>query len=180
VGFSLLLPTPPALTAELPADTAAAPVAGASALAARGDHVHRAVGGTAPPVVGSAAAAAGAALLAARADHVHALDDTGWIAAPLAAGWSNYSAGSYSAAAYRKVGPIVSITGLVKGPPGTDVFILPVGFRPARNLHFATVQNGSWGILEITVTVGTPGAVKANTAAGSATWLSIECTFMVA
>lgn len=179
MGFSILTPAAVPLTLDPPADTAAAPVVGAGLLAARSDHVHRAVGSAAPLVVGSAAALSGAALLAAREDHRHALDDTGWIAAPFASGWSNY-ASTYSNAAYRRVGPIVSITGLVKGPPGTDVFVLPAGFRPARNLHFATAQNGSWGILEITVTVGTPGGVKANTAAGSATWLSIECTFMVA
>jgi microcystin-dependent protein len=108
--------------------------------------------------------------------------DTGWITPAFVNGWVNYDPTTYSVAKYRKIGNVVYVSGLVKsGTLNTDIFILPVGYRPARNLHFATAQSpggaGSFGIVEICVIAGTPGAVKANT--GGNTWFSIECSFPV-
>ena len=112
--------------------------------------------------------------------HTHTqLDDTGWITPTLENSWVNYDTALYQPARYRRVGSIVYITGLVRsGTNQTNIFTLPVGFRPLRNLHFATAQNGLFGILEIKGTNGSPaGGVHHNT--GGNTWFSIECSFMV-
>lgn len=111
--------------------------------------------------------------------HTHSqLDDTGWITPTLLNGWVDYDPVNYATAQYRKIGNVVQIKGLVKnGTTNADIFILPVGFRPTRNLHFATAQNGLFGILEITQTAGTAGAVKHNT--GSNVWFSLETSFAV-
>jgi len=110
--------------------------------------------------------------------HTHTgLDDTGWVTPTLLNGWVNYDSNAYAIARYRKIGNTVYVSGLVKsGTVGTDIFILPPGFRPQRNMHIATPSNAAFGIIEILNTVGTPGSVKCNT--GSNTWFSMECSFL--
>lgn len=107
------------------------------------------------------------------------LSDSGWITPTLLNSWVNYDTTAYQATKYRKVGDTVTITGLVKlGSIGAGVFNLPVGYRPFRNLHFATVSNAVFGILEIKGVNGSPaGDVHAN--AGNNTWYSLECSFMI-
>lgn len=109
--------------------------------------------------------------------HTHTeLDDTGWITPAFVNGWLNYDAANYNPAGYRKIGKVVYLRGLVKsGTTAADIFILPPGFRPLKNAHYATPSNAAFGILEICVAAGTPGGVKCNV--GSNVWFSIECSF---
>lgn len=111
--------------------------------------------------------------------HHQLMEDTGWITPSFENGWINYDAAAYQPARYRKVGNIVYISGLVKnGTPNQTIFTLPVGFRPLRNLHFATAAGAAFAILEIKGENGSPaGAVHHNT--GATSWYSIECSFMV-
>lgn len=67
------------------------------------------------------------------------LEDTGWIAATLLNGWTNYG-GGYAPAQYRRINGVVYLQGLLA--PGTFtaqtpvVSALPAGYRPAeRQLH---------------------------------------------
>ena len=110
-------------------------------------------------------------------------DDSGWQTPTLLNGWVNYDTNAYQAARYRKIGDEVYITGLVRsGTLGTAVFNLPVGYRPLRNLHFATLCStggaAQLAVLEIKGTNGSPaGDVHANIA--GQTWYSLECSFMI-
>jgi hypothetical protein len=66
-------------------------------------------------------------------------------------GWANY--GGWALAAYRKVNDLVYMRGLVRsGTIGSNIFILPVGYRPAGgSLIFPTVtgEPGSLGRIDI-------------------------------
>lgn len=58
--------------------------------------------------------------------------DTGWINATLTSSWTNYGA-PYSGAAYRRIGNVVYLRGLVKDGlfgSANPIMTLPVGFRP--------------------------------------------------
>jgi len=73
--------------------------------------------------------------------------DSGWQNAVLLNDIENYSIGSYGNAKYRKKDGIVSIQGLVRNgtPTGanTDIFILPVGYRPDKALILNTLVSGN-------------------------------------
>lgn len=59
--------------------------------------------------------------------------DTGWISLPLANGWVDYGS-PYPPAAFRKIGGIVYVRGLLKNGTVTNNTVmanLPAGFRPA-------------------------------------------------
>lgn len=80
--------------------------------------------------------------LDARLDVVEA--DTGWVAATLASGWSNYGSG-YAAAAYRKWRGVTFLRGLVKraGNAAADTILtLPAGYRPGGIGLYASVVAG--------------------------------------
>jgi len=57
--------------------------------------------------------------------------DTGWVGVTsFGSGWENYG-GAYAPVAYRKIGNVVHLRGLVRnGPHATPIFTLPTGFRP--------------------------------------------------
>jgi hypothetical protein len=142
----------------VPVAVAAALAAGASALAARADHVHSlgaAAFGAAPPDADLTAAAAGAALLAARSDHRHKIADTGWQAPAYQNGWLNYD-NTYGPAGYRRIGGITYLRGLVRsGSLGQVIYTLPAGYRPGVKTLFAVHSGAGLGRLD----VGTDGAV---------------------
>lgn len=78
--------------------------------------------------------------LAAVAADVAALQtataDSGWIALTLSGSWANYGS-PFPTAAYRKVGSVVYLKGLVRnGTPGTTIGTLPVGYRPSEQHLF--------------------------------------------
>lgn len=75
--------------------------------------------------------------------------------------WVNYGAG-YPTAAYRKIGDIVYLKGLLKlGTVSVAAFTLPVEYRPSTNRHFITMMTAAAGGLRIntdgSVTFGDPG-----------------------
>lgn len=68
-------------------------------------------------------------------------------------GWGNYF-GGYHAAAYRKVGDVVELRGLVQGGTvsgsGTGtIFTLPSGFRPAFAELFPTIAGNAIGRINV-------------------------------
>jgi hypothetical protein len=86
-------------------------------------------------------------------------------------GWSNY-AGGYATAAYRKVGNVVYIKGLVKGGTigNVAVFSFPAGYQPALSRMFVAANAaGTAGRLDVL----SNGQVRI--LAGSTTFTSIEC-----
>ncbi len=96
--------------------------------------------------------------------------DTGWIAPTLLNGWVNYGS-IWETAAYRKKNGIVYIRGLIRNgtaTSGTDLFILPAGFRPGMNSHVIVPSNGLLGIVNIMTT----GEVDFNT--GTNAWMSLS------
>lgn len=58
--------------------------------------------------------------------------DTGWIALSPAGGWSN-SGAPYANLAYRKIGNVVRLRGVItgSGTVGSTIFALPAGYRPS-------------------------------------------------
>jgi hypothetical protein len=95
---------------------------------------------------------------------------TAWTAPTLLNGWVNYG-GEWATAAYRKVGDIVYIRGLVKdGSVPADIFVLPTGYRPPAGVLFA-VDTGTPGRLD----VHADGRVAAQ--AGSAGYFALNCSF---
>ncbi|WP_420574451.1 hypothetical protein [Kordia sp.] len=73
--------------------------------------------------------------------------DSGWQNALLQNGIQNYSIGSYGNAKYRKKDGVVYIEGLVRNgtPTGsqTQIFTLPVGYRPSTRLILSTIVSGN-------------------------------------
>jgi hypothetical protein len=73
--------------------------------------------------------------------------DSGWQNATLLNGIQNYSLGSYGPAKYRKKDGVVYIQGLVRnGTPTlgtTDIFLLPVGYRPTHRIILNTLVSGN-------------------------------------
>jgi hypothetical protein len=65
---------------------------------------------------------------------------TAWTAVPLVNGWVNLNVGAYGVAAYRKVGDMVQVRGIVASGVGV-IATLPAGFRPPVTV--LTIQGGS-------------------------------------
>jgi hypothetical protein len=78
-------------------------------------------------------------------------------------GWVNYDTANYPPAAYRKVNDLVYLRGLVKsGTLNTPAFVLPAGYRPVLDHHFACLSQEALGGARIfrggNVTLGNPGS----------------------
>jgi hypothetical protein len=75
-----------------------------------------------------------------------------WQTPTLINGWVNYDTTVWQGARYRKLSNgMVTIQGLVKngtGPP-SDIFFLPVGYRPAKNLLFASIGNNVFARVDV-------------------------------
>lgn len=71
-------------------------------------------------------------------------------AAPFTNGWSNFGS-SYAPAAYWKdENGIVRPEGLIKGGTlDTAAFVLPPGFRPAKDRIFAVFSNSTVGMVQV-------------------------------
>lgn len=91
--------------------------------------------------------------------------------------WTDYGA-PWTPTRYRRVGDFVTIQGLVKNGVFGDnipIFTLPVGYRPGRNLIWATKDNqGSTGYSELRV--NTNGNVVAEVGANG--YFSVNCVFV--
>lgn len=98
-----------------------------------------------------------------------------WIAGTLIGTWSNFGAGFNNAGFYKDQTGRVYLRGLVRfGTVGSNIFLLPPGYRPTgRELH-AVNSNGAIGRIDIT----TSGEVIALT--GSNEFFSLDgITFRV-
>lgn len=96
-----------------------------------------------------------------------------WQTPTLLNSWVNYG-GVYQTARYRKVGHEVEIQGLIKSgttTTGTNLLILPTGYRPSNRLVFATNSFQLFGSIDIT----SAGEVKIML--GNSNWISINCKF---
>lgn len=103
--------------------------------------------------------------------------DTGWIEVTnFQNNWENYGSGSFANAAYRKIGKIVKIRGMVKGGTiGQPIFQLPSGFRPSNTVIATCACSPTGTPCEVRVQTG--GTVVPQT--GSTSWTSIDLMFMV-
>lgn len=97
-------------------------------------------------------------------------DQEAWIAPTLLNGWVNYNTANFSGAGYMKdfMG-FVHLRGLLKsGTINQNMYVLPAGYRPEKQLHIASVSNG----LFCNVTILSNGSVLPQN--GSATWWSLD------
>lgn len=84
-----------------------------------------------------------------------AAGDSSWKIPTLINSWVDYDGTVWQSARYRKLSNgMVTIQGLVKngtgpGVPSGNIFVLPSGYRPAKNLIFATVANNAFGRVDV-------------------------------
>jgi len=91
-------------------------------------------------------------------------------------GWVNYGTVDDSAKFMKDSLGFVHVIGLVRGGPvgvGNDkrVFTLPVGYRPAKYLHFATTANAMFAEMRI------DGDGSVQPEVGSSVWYSLNAIF---
>lgn len=108
--------------------------------------------------------------------------DTGWIEPELMNGAITPALASKGKVRYRKYGKLVQIIGSVKGidKSGTDIFILPEGFRPTTRIDAITAQTGArW----YRVHIAAGGNVNVETSSDSSynadRWIAVDCMFLV-
>jgi hypothetical protein len=97
---------------------------------------------------------------------------TKWYTPTLLNSWADFDS-AWTGARYRKISGMVEIQGMIAGGTatgGTDLFILPEGFRPAKNLLFPTIISGT--VLS-RIDVLPTGTVELGTTASS-TWTSLN------
>lgn len=103
-------------------------------------------------------------------DFIIASQVTPWTTLPFQSGWSDFGSG-YNGCAYRKVGDIVYLRGMVRSPGGAGtIAYLPAGFRlvPGSQEYGVPYWNGSARVM-IAITVTNDGGITAeSTTAGSA------------
>ena len=86
-----------------------------------------------------------------------------FIAPTLINSWVNSGAPFNPAGYYKDPFGIVHLRGLVKsGTVGTDIFTLPVGYRPANTEVLACVSNGAFGVIEPSAAGGVNATVGNN------------------
>jgi hypothetical protein len=92
-----------------------------------------------------------------------------WIAPTLLNSWANFS-GATNSAGYRMRNGRVDLKGTVSGGTGlnTIIFVLPTGYRPAKDTFRSVVSNHAWGELVVYST----GNVVAYL--GSTTWFCLD------
>lgn len=103
--------------------------------------------------------------------HGHTVDDTGWLAPTFLNGWSSHS--SSHEVQYRRRGDWVHIRGLGVSGTAEEVFNLPSGYRPHKDLWFGT--SASSGAERMAVR--SSGDVQAYGYSGSS-WHSVACSFI--
>lgn len=82
---------------------------------------------------------------------ISATADSSWTEPALSNSWVTYDAASFPTLAYRMDGyGYVHFKGLIKnGTLNATVFTLPVGYRPSKQLHIATVAGGAFANIAI-------------------------------
>lgn len=92
-------------------------------------------------------------------------------------GWSNYGAG-WVEAAYRKVGDIVQIRGLIGGGTvGTAIAVMPVGYRPVQNNILTGQVDYGAGYQAARIDILSSGLLRAYWNGGAAGYLSINVEY---
>jgi hypothetical protein len=109
-------------------------------------------------------------------DSLALLNTTPWIALPLSAGWTYFGV-PFEQPAYRKVGDVVQLQGLLQGPatsgPST-IATLPAGYRPKRQhvlIAPCSVGQASAGLLRVDAQID--GTITC-ALTGTAWWLSVS------
>lgn len=146
-------------------------------------HVHSAAdltSGTVPvarlPLATTSAAGAMSAADKATFDVVS--EDTGWVNVPLTAPWVNYDAGVHATFQVRRIGQDVELKAFLKsGSLGTNVGIIPAGFRPASQRWGTSTFQSS--VIGSTFCVVYPDGTVYLAGAGAVTYVSIEMRFML-
>jgi hypothetical protein len=95
-------------------------------------------------------------------------DDTGWVVPALSNSWVAFGA-PYPTPAYRKLGPWVTLKGLMKsGTLGTAIMTLPAGSRPLETRRFVATAGAGFAGLDLSavgvLSVAYYGAGAGNTA----------------
>jgi len=85
-------------------------------------------------------------------------------------GWVNYG-GGYSNMRYKKVNGIVYLEGMVKDGTSSNVFALPLGYRPSNRMIFSIMNSNAAARLDVT----SSGTVIA--LGGGSTWVAINISF---
>jgi hypothetical protein len=114
-------------------------------------------------------------LLTSSISFIGSIYSPAYVAPTLLNSWVNFGGAEATAGYYKDALGIVRIKGLVKlgvTTPGTNIFVLPAGFRPAENSIFAQNSNGAFGSIGVALN----GAVYVNTCPSN-TYLSIDCSF---
>lgn len=102
-------------------------------------------------------------------DGQQVLTQEAWIAPTLINSWVNYDVNTQAIAGYMKdqMG-FVHLKGLIKSGIASSTFILPVGYRPSKDMNFPTVSNNAIGVIVIM----TNGSVEAALRPGDEIFLS--------
>lgn len=102
-----------------------------------------------------------------------------WLSPTLLNGWSDYGGAYCTAQYYRDPNRTIHIKGTVAGgttTSGTNIFVLPAGYRPLQNHVFAQTSYSGATPGSASITVAQNGAVFVTYASGN-TLLSIDCMF---
>lgn len=102
-------------------------------------------------------------------------EDAVWTTPTLLGTWVEYSTSWGTPGYYKDPSGTVYLRGMVSGGTlGTDLFVLPVGFRPKGRKIIMTSATNVAGRLDIT----NDGQVRPQAiGAGTVTWFSISCCF---
>lgn len=93
-------------------------------------------------------------------------------------GWANYGAG-WAFAAYRKVGDVVQIRGLIGGGAiGATIAVMPDGYRPLEHqIVTGQVDYGGGGWHAARIDILSDGVLRAYWNGGPAAYLSINMEY---
>lgn len=102
-----------------------------------------------------------------------ALAPTPWTNVTFTAPYTNYG-GGYQLCQYRKIGDMVYLRGLVARSPfvsGAEVFLLPVGFRPPKDVYVPADHNA---LVHGGVVVEATGSVRTYYVVGDEAYWSLS------
>jgi hypothetical protein len=104
-----------------------------------------------------------------------------WVTPTLLNSWVNFGGSEATVQYWKSATETVHIKGLIKdgtATTGTQIFVLPAGYRPTENRTFAQVCGAAGSRAVAAITVSVNGAVSVDTCSSNAA-LSIDCSFRV-
>lgn len=101
--------------------------------------------------------------------------DSGWISLSLVNSWVQYDT-TYGVPAYRKVGNIVYLKGLIKNGSSAVIATLPAGYRPTE--RFLGVSN-NYPNVSCRIDVDTDGVIQLNSSYSNS-WVSLWAISFIA